>query len=727
MKLFFAVIFSLFTVSELSAQWVPWQIPTPRETQQIPSNGTSITFANVLLPSGMNYHVHADGWITYDASGDVADACFFNNLFLHISPDIGGKLGLKVTTAPAVENWFYTLAGKPNYNQNHIYNASIPSAANTLSIRYYDTDEPSIKPQNYGDNSGFITVEVAQETPRIAVQFDTVFFPNVPIAGSLRKLDSIEAYGVLGYRVDNVNLTGPSAAKFTPSSQRPTSFTIVETTNEFEFVYRPTTIGADTAYFHIYSSNAYGPDQHKIIVLIGNGIGAQLSVKPDTLHFGAIAVNASKTLTEKIYNDGPVAATISSIVMTTPGMPFFFTPSSTTVNAHDSAAIDVTFTPPTFGTFIAQFVCNVNDGSTLTFYADGTAGKAVPNIDKPVLDFGQVVIGRSRSLTSHISNIGNVRLFIDSTVNTNPLEYSVLGAQGPHFYDGGGSGEIYTFTFKPVIHIPKAQNHDGSFIFYFSDGTSSTIVFKGYDHEPLTERLSIDTNYFASPGKEVSVYQRLVDPLDSTIVPERTLSERINFDPAILDFVRIEKAYLLSDPDWKLTTTPSTNFIDVSLTATTKQFGPAGPILRIVFKIRPDVRHDTTYLVQNNINFFDPIEPLASSQTGRIIIGDECTPVSLTRTLSPLTSSIDQNSPNPVTSTTQITFAVGTANGDGAVAVKLYLIDAMGKIIKVLVDEEKTPGYYTIKLDASSLPAGVYHCRLESAAYHGERSIIIVK
>src|ERR1043165_7094182 len=142
MKLFFVVIFSLLTVSELSAQWVPWQIPTPRETQQIPSNGTSTTFSTVSLPSGMNYHVHASGWITYDGSGDVADACFFNNLFLHISPSIGGKLGLKVTTAPSVENWFYTLAGSPAYNQNHDYGASVPRAANTLSIRYGDPGEP---------------------------------------------------------------------------------------------------------------------------------------------------------------------------------------------------------------------------------------------------------------------------------------------------------------------------------------------------------------------------------------------------------------------------------------------------------------------------------------------------------------------------------------------------------------------------------------------------------
>jgi Flp pilus assembly protein TadG len=829
MKLFFLIVFSLVTVSELSAQWVPWQIPTPRETHQIASDGTAVIYGTFSLPAGMNYHAHADGWIYYDGSNDVADACFFNNLFLHISPDLGGKLGIKITTAPATENWFYNLAGKPGYNQNHVYDASIPSAGNSLSVRYYDTDEPSVKPQNYGDNTGFVTVEIAQETPRVAVQFDTVFFRNVPVGGSLRKLDSIEAYGLLGYRVDNVSTTGPSASKFTASSQNTVGFTITETTNEFEFIYRPDVPGADTAYFHIYSSNAYGPDQHKIIVLIGNSVGAKLSVDPDTLHFGALALNASKTLvekihnsgpiaaaitsivmttpgmpftftpsstivnqfdsssidvtfapvvlgnflaeflcttsdgatvrfyadgysvgaklsvnpdtlhfgpvalsasktlTEKIYNSGPVAANITSIVMTTPGMPFFFTPSSTLVNKFDSASISVTFTPPVVGNFLAEFLCTTSDGATVKFYADGLVGKAIPNIDKPVLDFGQVVIGRSRSLTSHISNVGNVRLFIDSTVNTNPLEYGVLGAQGAHFYDGGGSGEIYTFTFKPVIHIPKAQNHDGSFIFYYSDGTSSTIIFKGYDHEPLTERLSIDTNYFGNPGKELSVYQRLTDALDSTIVPERVLSERINYDPAILDFIRIEKAILFSDPDWKLTTTPGIGYIDISLAATTKQFGAAGAIFKIVFKVHPDVAYDTTYLVQNNINFFDPIEPLASSQTGRIIIGDACSPVGLKVSFIPPISSIDQNNPNPVTSVTEIPFGIGSASNNGSVAVKLYLIDAMGKIVKTLIDEEKAPGWYKYKLDASSLPSGIYRCILEANGWHGERSVVVVK
>ncbi len=38
-------------------------------------------------------------------------------------------------------------------------------------------------------------------------------------------------------------------------------------------------------------------------------------------------------------------------------------------------------------------------------------------------------------------------------------------------------------------------------------------------------------------------------------------------------------------------------------------------------------------------------------------------------------------------------------------------MDAKGTIIKVLDNQVKEPGYYTIKMNTSHLPHGVYFCR----------------
>jgi hypothetical protein len=62
---------------------------------------------------------------------------------------------------------------------------------------------------------------------------------------------------------------------------------------------------------------------------------------------------------------------------------------------------------------------------------------------------------------------------------------------------------------------------------------------------------------------------------------------------------------------------------------------------------------------------------------------------------------LSQNYPNPFSGTTSIKFCVAYRT-----RVKLDVTDVEGKVIRILLDEEKDAGTYEIECDASTLRAG---------------------
>ncbi len=67
------------------------------------------------------------------------------------------------------------------------------------------------------------------------------------------------------------------------------------------------------------------------------------------------------------------------------------------------------------------------------------------------------------------------------------------------------------------------------------------------------------------------------------------------------------------------------------------------------------------------------------------------------------------NFPNPFNSATRITFRLLAYHH-----VKLAIYDILGREVEVIVNEDKEPGLYEVDFDASTLPSGVYFCRLKA-------------
>ena len=65
--------------------------------------------------------------------------------------------------------------------------------------------------------------------------------------------------------------------------------------------------------------------------------------------------------------------------------------------------------------------------------------------------------------------------------------------------------------------------------------------------------------------------------------------------------------------------------------------------------------------------------------------------------------SLEQNYPNPFNPSTKISFAIPTQS---FVTIKVY--DILGRQVKTLMNETKSPGYYEINFNAATLPSGTY-------------------
>ncbi len=82
-----------------------------------------------------------------------------------------------------------------------------------------------------------------------------------------------------------------------------------------------------------------------------------------------------------------------------------------------------------------------------------------------------------------------------------------------------------------------------------------------------------------------------------------------------------------------------------------------------------------------------------------------------------------QNYPNPFNPETNINYSIPEETN---VTIKLY--DVIGREVKVLVNERKQPGKYTIKFKGGEICSGVYFYRLTtSSGYTAVKKLVILK
>jgi hypothetical protein len=88
----------------------------------------------------------------------------------------------------------------------------------------------------------------------------------------------------------------------------------------------------------------------------------------------------------------------------------------------------------------------------------------------------------------------------------------------------------------------------------------------------------------------------------------------------------------------------------------------------------------------------------------------------------PLQYTLGQNYPNPFNPTTNLEYAISEL---GFVSLKIY--DMLGKEVKILVNETKTAGKYTVSFDGSNLPSGIYFYKIKAGDFNQVKRMTLLK
>ncbi len=88
----------------------------------------------------------------------------------------------------------------------------------------------------------------------------------------------------------------------------------------------------------------------------------------------------------------------------------------------------------------------------------------------------------------------------------------------------------------------------------------------------------------------------------------------------------------------------------------------------------------------------------------------------------PSVFSLDQNFPNPFNPATTIRYSVPSAG-----MVSLTVIDVLGRVVSVPVNEWKSPGEYQVRFSGGGLASGVYFYRMKSGSFAATRKMLLVR
>jgi hypothetical protein len=103
-------------------------------------------------------------------------------------------------------------------------------------------------------------------------------------------------------------------------------------------------------------------------------------------------------------------------------------------------------------------------------------------------------------------------------------------------------------------------------------------------------------------------------------------------------------------------------------------------------------------------------------------------------TIVPKDFSLEQNFPNPFNPSTTITFSIADVGTDASSSVKrqnanttITLYDLLGREVTTLVNQQFSPGTYSVTWNAKDQPSGMYFYRLHSGDFSAVKRMILLK
>jgi uncharacterized repeat protein (TIGR01451 family) len=301
-----------------------------------------------------------------------------------------------------------------------------------------------------------------------------------------------------------VTITGTDASDYSISNNdcsNPGSTTTIAPTGSchFDVTFTPATAGAKNDAKVQISDNA--SDSPQEVALTGTGAIPAVTIAPpdDPFDFGDVHVGVATPPTQEftITNDSDVPLKITSIGITGTGFSITLNDCPTypteTLDAHDSCAITVEFSPDSPGAKSGQVTLDDDADPTQQFI--NLSGNGVsPNIlfdPAAGLDFGNVQLGDSADLYLQVTNDGNATLTFDqiNVVGTDAADFALVTPDTGECADLGSIAEsascMIHVSFTPsLVDARNAQIQIIDSTFNNPDQLEWNADLKGFGFDP---------------------------------------------------------------------------------------------------------------------------------------------------------------------------------------------------------------------------------------------------
>ncbi|NIR63453.1 MAG: choice-of-anchor D domain-containing protein, partial [candidate division Zixibacteria bacterium] len=390
---------------------------------------------------------------------------------LQISNEGTGTLNVTDADIVGPQNDQYSL---PNFQP-----FSIPPGGNPVPISV------QFSPTSMGIKNAFLIITHNDENenplqiplsgrgirPIISVNPQELEFGDVSVnSDSLLSID-IKNEGDADLVINDTSLIGINADQFAVVNLPQLPFTIPVGNDSVVITIRfsPTATGIKTAQLRIFNND---PFQNPFPVLMnGRGVLPDISLSPDTLHFGDVNVGNASIRTTFISNVGTsdLIVTDTSLigidadlfsVLEMPELPITLAPNT------EPVPITIRFNPDSLGMKVARFqiFSNDPDENPVNLELTGTGVQPGIAVNPTQLDFGNVRVNRDSLLTLEVINDGTADLIVIDTaiVGSDPDLFSITTLPDlPFVIEPGGEPEKFTLRFSPdslgaasaILHI----------------------------------------------------------------------------------------------------------------------------------------------------------------------------------------------------------------------------------------------------------------------------------
>jgi len=357
--------------------------------------------------------------------------------------------------------------------------------------------------------------------PDIDISPNTFSFGDVGIGLSKDIVVTMKNTGEAPLTVNTLQLNGSG---FVLLNAPQTPFTLNQNASQiFTIRFQPS---ANVNYSGILTITSNDPDEGNLTyTLTGKGVNPpDIDVTPSLVDFGTVVAGQSKDITVTIKNNITNGAdlVISNITVSGNGYTLPTPPSyPITLSAGSTYQITIRFTPPTSGQFSGSLTISSNDPDEGSFKVDLKGNGSVPpdiSVSPASLDFGDVLLNQSKTLTLTISNIGGSALQITNIQITGPGFSFKTQPQVPVTIQPGGNPVSIEVLFIPV----NAQNYTGQITITSNDPDSPTTTIQ------LTGRGISAPNIEVTPASLDFGKVQINTTSDKTITIKNTGTEVLN-------------------------------------------------------------------------------------------------------------------------------------------------------------------------------------------------------